>query len=75
MSDIYVRLITERGGRINVIGRVDTGDLLVPSPEPGRAQKRGLFRRRGPIIGKALSSTAFDKGKRTGTLDMLVTLD
>ncbi|MGD9092341.1 MAG: DUF6519 domain-containing protein [Anaerolineales bacterium] len=41
-----------------VTGRVDPGDLLVPSDQPGVARRAGLYIRRGSVIGKALSSHA-----------------
>ncbi|UCC64586.1 MAG: hypothetical protein JSV36_05915 [Anaerolineae bacterium] len=63
-------------GRVccKVIGDVQPGDLLVPSRAPGRAQKAGWYVRPGTILGKALSGTSPDKDKRTGTVDVLVTL-
>ena len=48
--------------------------MLVPGQEDGVAVRAGLYAAQGTIIGKALSSTAFDEGMRTGTVDMLVTL-
>lgn len=74
MDDQRFRVALFGRVRCKVIGPVEPGDLLVPADKPGHAQKRGWFLRKGPIIGKALSSTAFDEGKRTGTVDMLVTL-
>jgi hypothetical protein len=46
--------------RAKVIGEVKPGDLLVPSPVPGHAQRAGLFLRPGTILGKALSLTQFE---------------
>ena len=57
-----------------VIGDVAPGNLLVASAEPGFAENGGWYLQPGTIIGKALSSTAFDEGMRTGTVDVLVTL-
>jgi hypothetical protein len=49
-------------GRVRgkVIGEVKPGDLLVPSPVPGHAQRAGLYLQPGTILGKALSLTQFD---------------
>ncbi len=49
-------------GRVSckVIGRVKPGDVLVPSPVPGHAQRAGLVLRPGTILGKALSPTKFE---------------
>jgi hypothetical protein len=63
-----------------VIGEVKPGDLLVPSPVPGHAQRAGLYLQPGTILGKALSLTQFDRpvgsglSQQPGSVDMLVTL-
>jgi hypothetical protein len=68
-------------GRVSckVIGRVGPGDLLVPSPVPGRAQRAGLYLQPGTILGKALSLTEFEpavvekieEGTQLDEIDML----
>jgi hypothetical protein len=60
--------------RCKAIGDVAPGNLLVASAVPGHAENGGWYLQPGTIIGKALGSTAFDEGMRTGTVDMLVTL-
>jgi hypothetical protein len=46
--------------RCRVVGKVEPGDLLVPSPVPGHAQRAGLYLQPGTILGKALNFTRFD---------------
>jgi hypothetical protein len=46
--------------RCRVVGKVEPGDLLVPSPVPGHAQRAGLYLQPGTILGKALNFTKFD---------------
>jgi hypothetical protein len=63
--------------RAKVIGEVKPGDLLVPSPVPGHAQRAGLYLQPGTILGKALDSTRpVESGlsQQPGSVDMLVTL-
>jgi len=62
--------------RAKVIGEVKPGDLLVPSPVPGHAQRAGLYLQPGTILGKALSLTQVESGlsQQPGSVDMLVTL-
>jgi hypothetical protein len=68
------RVVLHGRVRCKVIGDIEPGDLLVPSDQRGYAEKARWYRRPGTVLGKALSSTAFDEGMRTGTVDMLVTL-
>ncbi len=58
--------------RVNVLGPVARGDLLITSNTAGYAQSVpfGKAARLGSIIGKALSPTT----KRTDQVDVLVTL-
>ena len=59
-----------------VTGRVDPGDLLVPSDLPGYARRAGRYIRPGTVIGKALSShdPNPEAPDLTGEINILVTL-
>jgi hypothetical protein len=65
--------------RCRVVGKVEPGDLLVPSPVPGHAQRAGLYLQPGTILGKALGLTRFDpevveeieEGTQLDEIDML----
>jgi hypothetical protein len=54
------RVVLHGRVRCKVIGRVEPGDLLVPSSVPGYAKKAGWYRRPGTIVGKALSFNTFE---------------
>jgi hypothetical protein len=54
------RIVLHGRVRCKVIGRVEPGDLLVPSNVPGFAKKAGWYHQPGTIVGKALSFTTFE---------------
>jgi hypothetical protein len=79
MDNQRCRVVLYGRVRCRVVGKVEPGDLLVPSPVPGHAQRAGLYLQPGTILGKALSFTKFDpavveeieEGTRLDEIDML----
>lgn len=60
------RIVVHGRTRCKVIGRVEPGDLLVPSDVDGCARKSRGTPIAGTILGKALSLTRFDPGVMEG---------
>ncbi len=57
-----------------VVGRVEPGDLLVPSDVPGYAMSAGLIIQPGTVIGKALQAHHPTAVKESATIAIMVTL-
>lgn len=57
-----------------VTGKIEPGDLLVPSKEPGYAQRAGLYIQPGTMIGKALDYYDPSTPTENNMIRVLVTL-
>jgi hypothetical protein len=69
-----VRVAVYGRARCRVIGRIQPGDLLVPSQIKGCARAAGIYLKPGTIIGKALGAYQPDDNDEAGTIPVLVTL-
>jgi hypothetical protein len=68
-------IIAQRGHRhCLVVGRVEPGDLLVPSDTPGCAAAAGLYIQPGTVIGKALQSHRPANARQCTAIPIIVTL-
>jgi hypothetical protein len=69
-----VRVAVYGRAQCRVIGRIQPGDLLVPSKIKGYARSGSVYLKPGTIIGKALGSHQPDDNDRVGMVDVWVTL-
>ena len=68
-------LIAQRGHRqCLVVGRVEPGDLLVPSDTPGCAAAAGIYIQPGTVIGKALQGHRPADARQCTAIPIIVTL-
>ncbi len=73
VTDIY-RVAQHGRQECLVVGRVEPGDLLVPSDVPGCAASAGVYIQPGTVIGKALQAHHPTDVKECATIAIMVTL-